>query len=137
MIAVVCVDDRGGLLFHGRRQSQDRALREDLLARCPGKLRMNGYSARLFAGQEERIAVDEDFLDRAGAGEWCFVEDRPLAPVAGALEGLVIYRWNRTYPGELYFDVELTDFTLVSAEDFPGSSHERLTREIYRRSGAV
>ena len=32
MIWVVCVDDRGGTAFHGRRQSMDRLLRADLLA---------------------------------------------------------------------------------------------------------
>ena len=48
MIAVVCVDDRNGMLFHHRRQSQDRLLREDLLSRCPGRLWMNAYSAKLF-----------------------------------------------------------------------------------------
>ena len=31
MIAVVCIDDKGGMLFNRRRQSQDRLLREDLL----------------------------------------------------------------------------------------------------------
>jgi len=36
MIAVVCVDDRGGMLFNRRRQSQDRVLRGDLLALAAG-----------------------------------------------------------------------------------------------------
>lgn len=134
MIAVVCVDDRDGMLFHGRRQSRDRAQQADLLALCPGRLWVNGYSAKLFAGQEGRLRVDEAFLDRAGPGEWCFVEDRPLSPAADRLEGLVIYRWNRAYPADLRLDMALDGFTLVSQEEFPGTSHERITREYYRRS---
>ena len=134
MIAVVCVDDRGGMLFHGRRQSQDRAQREDLLAQCPGTLWMNSYSAKLFAGQEDRIAVDEDFLNRAGPGEWCFVEDRPLSAAGDRMEGLVVYRWNRAYPGDLRLDINLDIFTQTSIQDFPGTSHEKITRDCYRRS---
>ena len=45
MIAAVCIDDRGGMLFNHRRQSQDRLLREDLLAEAAGRpLWMNSYS---------------------------------------------------------------------------------------------
>ncbi len=133
MIAVVCVDDRNGTLFHARRQSQDRCLREDLLSLCPGTLRMNEYSARMFSGQEERIAVSEDFLEEAGQGEWCFVENVPLAPYLKKLEGLVLYRWNRAYPADAHLDVPLDGFLLTDKLDFPGSSHETLTRETYRR----
>jgi len=133
MITVVCVDDRNGTLFHNRRQSQDRLLREDLLSRCPGPLRMNGYSARMFAGQEDRLIVSENFLEEAGPGEWCFVENVPLAPWLERLEGLVLYRWNRAYPADAHLDVPLEEFLVTDKQDFPGSSHETLTRETYQR----
>jgi len=133
MIAVVCVDDRNGTLFHNRRQSQDRCLREDLLSICPGPLRMNGYSARLFTGCGERLAVSEGFLEEAGPGEWCFVENIPLAPWTGKLEALVLYRWNRAYPADTHLDVPLDAFLLMDKQDFPGASHETLTRETYQR----
>jgi len=133
MIAVVCVDDRNGTLFHNRRQSQDRGLREDLLSICPGTLRMNAYSARLFTGCEERLAVSEGFLEEAGPGDWCLVENTPLAPWAEKLESLVLYRWNRAYPADAHLDVPLDGFLLMDKQDFPGTSHETLTRETYRR----
>ena len=31
MTAIICMDDKNGILFNRRRQSQDRLLREDLL----------------------------------------------------------------------------------------------------------
>lgn len=133
MIAVVCVDDRNGMLFHNRRQSQDRRLREDLLSICPGTLRMNGYSARMFGRCEERLAVSENFLEEAGQGEWCFVENVPLAPCMEKLESLVLYRWNRAYPADTHLDVPLDGFLLMGRKDFPGASHETLTRETYQR----
>ena len=134
MIAIVCIDDKGGMLFNHRRQSQDRMLRADLLreaARRP--VWMNAYSARQFGAPAENLRVAEDFPDRAGSGELCFVEDRDLSPLAGKLEGLILYRWNRTYPADLYFTLSLEGWTLERREEFAGSSHECITREVYRR----
>lgn len=136
MIAAVCVDDRNGMLFHSRRQSQDRLQREDLLGLCQGRpLWMNGYSAPLFAGHEQEIAVDGEFLDKAAEGEYCFVEDQPLAGRLDRLEGLILYRWNRAYPADVHLDLDVSaGFTLLSREEFTGSSHKTITREFYKRS---
>ena len=136
MIVAICVDDRNGMLFHRRRQSQDRVQREDLLRFCRGRtLWMNSYSAPLFAGHEQEITVDGDFLDKAGEGACCFVEDRPLAEYAHRLEGILLYRWNRAYPADVYLDLDVSaGFTLISREEFTGSSHETITREFYKRS---
>ncbi|MDE7244947.1 MAG: ribonuclease Z [Oscillospiraceae bacterium] len=135
MIAIVCIDDSGGMLFNRRRQSQDRLLREDLLREAAGKtLWMNAYSARQFKGAlPETVRAEEDFLDRAGSGELCFVENRDLAPYAGKLEGLIVYRWNRQYPADLFFTVPLENWTLVRQEEFAGSSHEKITKEVYSK----
>ena len=37
MIVIACVDDRMGMLFNRRRQSQDAALRQRLLERAAGR----------------------------------------------------------------------------------------------------
>ena len=34
MVLIVCVDDRNGMMFHKRRQSQDRILRKRILERA-------------------------------------------------------------------------------------------------------
>lgn len=133
MIAAVCVDERNGTLFRSRRQSQDRAQREDLLSLCPGPLWMDGYSARLFTGAEARLRVSEDYLDRAGTGEWCFVEGRSLAPFADRLEAVVLYRWNRAYPADAHLDIDLSGYILAERRDLAGTSHDTITRETYRR----
>lgn len=50
MIVIACVDDRMGMLFNRRRQSQDAALRQRLLERAAGRpIWMSEYSARQFA----------------------------------------------------------------------------------------
>lgn len=134
MIGAVCIEDRGGMLFNHRRVSRDRAQQTDLLLYCAGRrLWMNAYSAALFSQDAENITVDEDFLHKAADGEVCFVEDQLLLPVLERLEALVVYHWNRTYPSDFKLDLDLGCFVLTEQTEFPGNSHETITREIYER----
>jgi hypothetical protein len=136
LIAAVFVDDRGGMLFHGRRQSRDREALADFARLTAGRrVWTDGFSAPLLAQGGLAPTADEAFLARCGAGEYCFVEDRPLLPWAERLEGLVLYRWNRAYPGDFFLDADPAALGLVLAErtEFSGSSHPRITRERYER----
>lgn len=132
MIAIVCIDDKNGMLFNHRRQSQDRLLRADLLQEADGRrLWMNAYSAKQFSPLPGNAQTAEDFLEKAGTGELCFVEDQKLDPYTERLEGLIVYRWNRRYPADLFFTLPLDTWTLARQEEFPGSSHEKITKEVY------
>ena len=134
MILIVCLDDRNGMLFHDRRQSQDKILRARILKLCHGvPLWMNAYSASQFEESNSDLRVAEDYLQVAGAGEFCFVENADLSDVLDRTEGIVIYRWNRSYPADVTFPEALFSekWTLVSKEDFAGSSHDRITQEVY------
>lgn len=135
MILIVCLDDQNGMAFNRRRQSQDRVLREKLLALTGGSpLWMNAYSAKQF-GDAPNLRVAEDFLDQAGPGEYCFAEFPPLAPWAGKAERVIAAKWNRVYPADSRLDIPLTPglWRLVKAEEFAGSSHETITLEVYER----
>ena len=79
--------------------------------------------------------MEEDFLAKAGPGEYAFAEFPPLAPYAKDAERIIVLRWNRAYPADAKLDIPLKPglWNLVSREDFPGSSHEKLTLEIYER----
>lgn len=134
MILVACLDERGGMSFNRRRQSQDRLLREDLLREAAGRtLRMNGYSLRQFSPPPENVRSSETFLEEAGPGELCFVEDRDIAPWAGEAEGLILYLWNRRYPADVRCTLSLEGWHLERREEFAGSSHEKITKEVYTR----
>ena len=100
MIPIVCVDDGWGMAFGGRRQSRDREVSARVLADAAGRpLWCAPSSLALFGpGAEGHLTAAEDFLNRAGPGELCFVEGRPLLPWLERMEGLVLYRWNRRYP---------------------------------------
>ena len=133
MRLIVCLDDRDGMTFLGRRQSQDALLRQDMLAYVDGHgLWMNSYSAAQF-GNDCNISVSEQPGEHAEGG-YCFVENLPASAFLPA-EELVIYRWNRHYPSDKKFPLAqaLEGMQLVSTVEFAGSSHESITREVYKR----
>lgn len=131
---IVCLDERNGMLFNNRRQSSDRLLcRRVCELTRGGRLWMNGYSFALFNDTETNICVDEAFLEKAGQGDYCFVESADAVTRAADAEELVVFRWNRHYPADTRFPEEqLSARVLVSSDDFSGSSHERITQEVYR-----
>lgn len=143
MIAVVCVDEKYGMMFHSRRQSQDRVMRENMLGECRGKrLYMSPYSGRLFQnGSDTEIDISEDFARKAGVGDFCFFEDAEILKQAftdrygSGIETVILYKWNRRYPADSYFPVNLSEggWELLRTEEFSGSSHERITKEVYKR----
>lgn len=131
---MLCVDDRMGMLFGGRRQSQDSVLRADVLAEAgDAALWMDAYSAKQFAEDAARVTVAEDCLERTGAGECCFIERQDAQPWLERVEKLVLYRWNRHYPADRHWETPLVppEWVLQSACEFAGSSHEKITKEVY------
>ncbi len=135
MIVVVCLDDLGGMLFNNRRQSRDRMLIGDMLTLAgDSPVWMAPYSLNLFSDfSGADIMVSDDFLTRAGEGEYAFVEERDVSPYLQKIEKIVVYRWNRRYPRDFTFSIDLKDWELREKCNIPGYSHETITREIYER----
>ena len=132
MTLIVCVDDALGMAFCGRRQSRDRALCEDVIKLAAGKtIRMDPRSAKLFEGLGGAIAASEDFTRTGGTEDLCFVEFEPVGELAQRADSLILYRWNRHYPADLRFDLSLENWRLDEVTEFAGTSHEKITREVY------
>lgn len=131
MTLVACVDDKFGLQFNHRRQSQDRVLREKLLSMVETKLYMSPYSGKMF-GPDEKIVAADDYLSRAGADDWAFAEDDAYASYADKIDRIVLFRWNREYPADVRFAFP-GQWHLESQQDFAGSSHDKITTEMYQR----
>lgn len=136
MKLIVCLDERKGMMFNHRRQSRDRVLIENLLEMVgEERLWIAPYSATLFEGKEKMPSISERFLEEADRGDWCFLEDRSCASVISRMEEIVIYWWNRHYPADLSFDIDISGegFRLQKREEFVGSSHERISKEVFVR----
>ena len=133
MILIACTDDRMGMAFNRRRQSSDRYLCRELLSRSGGRLWLHPYSAPLFGDPlPPGILCAEDFLEQAGDSDCCFWEARPAVLPRRPIRQIVLYRWNRRYPSDLQFPMDLTKgWELTARRDFPGFSHEIITEETY------
>lgn len=134
MILIACVDDNMGMAFNHRRQSRDRVLKERILTMTEGrKLWMSPDTAKQFQDVPDRVTVSESFLEEAAAGEYCFIEQQPVSGYADRIERVVLYHWNRRYPADLYFDLDLSLYTKTSETEFAGYSHENIREEIYTK----
>ena len=128
MKLIVCLDDKNGMMFNKRRQSRDRVLVENVLELCKGeKLYTDEYSSKLFP--ENSVEVF-DSIENVG-NEYCFAENFTVNEEN--IEEIIVYKWNRLYPADTYFNIDLAGWNLTETVDFEGSSHEKITREIYVR----
>ena len=132
MTVAVCVDDKMGMLFNHRRQSRDKVLIDDLM-NIAEKVKINGFSEALFEDFKDRIEIDEEFLENAKNEDVCFVEDIDLEPYADKIDKVILYFWNRHYPSSLKFNVDLSDYNFIEETEFQGNSHEKITREVYKK----
>ena len=82
-----------------------------------------------FADAARLIAVGQQAF--TGAGDVCFVEDAPLAPHRARITCLYVFRWNRDYPADRRLDLDLSGWERTEQEEFPGSSHDKITLERY------
>ena len=61
------------------------------------------------------------------------MEDIDIEPYIDYIYELILIRWNRIYPADFYFKIDMGEWNLVNKEEFIGSSHERITWEDYVR----
>ena len=129
MKLILFLDERDGMLFCGRRQSKDRIAREYIANLARGaRLYMNEFSAKQFEEGGE-LTVVADPQSEAGNEDFVLIENLPVS-VAG-VDTVYLFLWNRHYPADVRFDGDLTGFTLQSTTQFPGKSHETITKEVY------
>lgn len=128
----VCVDDNDGMLFNNRRQSKDGTVIEKVREITGShKLWIRNFSRKLFV---ENVTTDDDMLMKAKAEDYCFVEDVSLSEYADRIDAVYIFRWNRKYPSDFKFDMDVEKyFHLERTEEFTGSSHEKITLERWIR----
>ena len=131
---ILTLENRNGMLFNHRRLSRDRRVCEKILDYSNEKeLWMNAYSRKLFTDLTDinSIQVDEEFLDKSQS--ICFVENQDITPYLPKIDTLVLFQWNRDYPADFFFTVDLSQWNLISTEDFEGTSHEKITMEVYKK----
>ncbi|MDO4543906.1 MAG: ribonuclease Z [Clostridia bacterium] len=133
MVAIICVDPNNGMMFNRRRQSRDRAVLDAIMEQVRAlPLAVSEYSARLFLPEyADKVDVCSDFTDRP----LCFFEDFDPAPFKDRICALVLFRWDKVYPADTYLPFEPLEegFMLDEISQFVGTSHEKITMEVYSR----
>ena len=133
MKLIFCIDDKKGMMFFGKRQSQDSVLREWIINHtADSKLWMSAYSARQFSDQSG-YTVDDNYVVNASTGDYCFIEDKGYS--LDNVSEIILCKWNRKYQADKVFDIDLkaNGFKKVSSEDIKGSSHDKITIETYKK----
>ena len=131
MKLIVCVAENMGVAFNNRRLSRDKKLCEDVLELVgDDKIFMNPYSKTIFQ-ENEKCCYTEEYLNLAKENDYVFLERHKL-PDRDDIGEIILYRWNRDYPADTYFYVPQM-YELNEKKEFKGKSHEKITREIYRR----
>ena len=134
MTVYVCLDDRNGMLFNNRRQSRDAAVLQDMAGSIPEVLTIDPFSEKLVQSAEIPYALAPEDGSLSPDAHF-FLENRDPAPLAALASRVVIYRWNRHYPADVQWNINLSeiDFSLTESCEFPGKSHETITKEVYTR----
>lgn len=133
MILIACVDDNLGMMFNKRRQSRDIKVNEHIKNIVKDKkIWINPYSKELF-NDVENILIDEQSTEKAQNGDYCFIENEELQTNNDKIEKIILYFWNRSYPSDKKFTIDLSEWEEISEEEFEGNSHEKITQKIYIR----
>lgn len=134
MNLIICLDNKNGISFAGRRQSLDRVLAGHIVKLVKNsRLWMHPYSASFFPELPENAILDPEYHTRAAGEDYCFAETDLRAVSFAGVRSIIVYRWNRVYPADVHFPaVELEKRQKTVCAEFEGSSHDRITQEIYR-----
>ncbi len=129
----ICIDKNGGLTFGGRRLSSDSVVRKKIFEIIKKKsLFVNSFSAQQFE-EGSRLTVCEDFITKMGKEDFCFIENIEIN--TDLFEEIYVFNWNRNYPADKYFNIDLktSGYKKISAENFTGTSHDKITLTHYGR----
>ena len=135
MHLIACTDNRMGMMFNHRRVSRDYETALKIIEMVNGSpLYMSPYSLSFFQGVQTdvRFVTSLTFLSEAGPTDFCFLEDADIYPYEDSIRSITLLRWNRLYPSDRKLQINWRRWELVSTEEFPGRSHEKITKEVYR-----
>ena len=95
---------------------------------------ISSFSKLIFEPHEE-VIICENPLSECESDSACFIENIDIAPYLDIVDTLIVYHWNRLYPSDVKFniDIEKSGFVLDSVIEYAGSSHDKITKEIYSK----
>lgn len=112
MNIIICLDDRNGMMFNKRRQSRDKKVIQDMRELCvESHLWTSDYSGLLFEMKD--VYVTDNFLEHAAEDDYCFIESIDPNEIEVPINKIVVYRWNRIYPADLYCTLDFSNYNII------------------------
>ena len=135
MIIITCVDNDMGMSFNNRRLSKDKVVTKNIVDLVLNKrIWINNFSKDLFDDYKlDNLIIDDEFINKIGKEDYCFIENISPAEIENKADKIIIYNWNRKYPSDLCFNINLKNWILEEENDFIGNSHDKITQKIYIR----
>ena len=135
MIIIACVDNDMGMSFNNRRLSKDKVVTKHIIDLVSNKkIWINNFSKDLFEDYNlDNLIIDDEFINKIGENDYCFIENIVPTEIEDKADKIIIYNWNRKYPADLYFNINLENWILEEETDFIGNSHDKITQKIYIR----
>ena len=136
MRLIVCTDNRGGMMFFGKRPARDRYAIDDIIKDAGGKrILIAPYSEKLFAEQGGAYTISQDPLADANENDIVFVEDRSARPYLEKIDSITVYSWDLSYPFDKKFDIDpiAEGFELLEKREFPGHAHDSVKKTVYAK----
>ena len=132
MIWIAVIDNERGILFNKRRQSQDKLLRERILkVTADSILWISPYTAIQFGEKlPKHVRIAENIPIKNSKEEYVFFEEETPFAYMEYIDKIVLYHWNRNYPADTYFNIDLSLWKCSNVYEFAGTSHENITEEI-------
>lgn len=136
MTLICCVDDNMGMMFNNRRQSRDIEVTKEIVCLAQdGDLFIDRYSQKLFDDsgfKDYKINGETDSVPPKNS--YYFLENQYPSAFEKYADRIILFRWNRTYPADIHFDINLKDSWKISgSKEFAGKSHDKITMEVFER----
>ena len=129
MIAATSLENKNGRSFFGKRLSSDREIPKKLVS-ISTEIYTDEYSYSHIPDELKSnfhvLSNTEDLNEKQLF--WTEIGDIPKNT-----DKLIIFRWNRDYGADKFYDPIKNGWILVSSEDFSGYSHEKITMETYEK----
>lgn len=126
------------MMFNNRRQTKDRIVIQKIKELVADNfLHLSEYSLPLFQGDNNLIVFGtrwfNEVIIKGEEKDFFFIEDSRPKDYECIIHRIILFCWNKTYPADSFFDIDLNNFEQKEEIEFEGYSHEKISMKIYDR----
>ena len=126
------------MMFNNRRQTKDRMVIQKIKKKKKNNfLHLSEYSKPLFQGEDNLIEFGtrwrNEVIIKGEESDYFFIEDSRPKDYECIIHRIILFCWNKTYPADSFFDIDLNNYEQKEEIEFEGYSHEKISMKIYDR----